>query len=241
VAIPLYQRIAEDLVSQIKAGVLPVGTLLKSEFELMDAYGASRNTVRSALGRLQEMGLISRRRNRGTMVEALPTQGAYTQSMSTLEDLMALAQTAQREVHRSEELVLDIDLARLLRCPPGSRMLRIGMTRREPEAADPLVWTDAYVDTHYRRVLPLVKKHPDMLVCDLIEQHFGRRVGTVEQIVSACSIPAEVAGRLNVAAGEPGLRILRYYRDTTQAMVVATVSTYPAHRYSIATMLVRAK
>jgi len=242
VPIPLYQQLAEDLVRQIRSGKLPVGSLLPPELELASAYGASRNTVRSALRQLQDMGLISRRRNRGTMVQEPPAQGgAYVQSMSTLEDLVALAQNARREVQGAGEVVLDIETARLLKCPPGARMFRISMTRRESESSPPLVWTDAYIDPHYRQVLRRVRAQPDVLVCDLIEKYHGRRIAVIEQITGACAIPAAIAPALHAQAGDPALRVVRYYRDAANAIVEVTVSTYPAHRYSIATTLVRAR
>ena len=43
--IPLYQRVAQDLVQKVTSGALPVGTVLPSELDLMESYGTSRNTV----------------------------------------------------------------------------------------------------------------------------------------------------------------------------------------------------
>ncbi|MBA3599546.1 MAG: GntR family transcriptional regulator [Methylibium sp.] len=240
-SVTLYQQIAQDLVGKVRSGELPVGSLLPTELQLMEAYGASRNTVRSALDRLQDMGMISRRRNRGTMVEAPPAAGTFTQSMSTLEDLVSLAQTAQRNVEGGGEVVLDINSARELRCPPGSRWLHIAMTRRQQGAALPLVWTDAYVDPHYKNVRRLAAKHPDMLLGDLIETHYGRPIATVEQTVSGCAIDDRLADKLEAKTGSPGLKILRHYRDGARVVVLATRSVYPADRYSLTTTLVRTK
>src|SRR3954463_13713432 len=121
-ALALYQRISEDLLQKISSGALPVGSLLPTEMALMDTYQASRNTVRAALQQLQARGLISRRRNRGTMVEALPGGAAtFTQSLTSLEGLVMLASTAQREILRSDDVVLDTAKAKAMRCAPGSR------------------------------------------------------------------------------------------------------------------------
>ena len=237
--IPLYQRVAQDLVQKVTSGALPVGTVLPSELNLMESYGTSRNTVRAALKQLQDMGLISRKRNRGTMVEALPTAGAFTQSLSTLDDLVSFARSATRAVSASKEVVLDIEAARALGCQPGSRWLHIAMTRSEPDAAVPLAWTDAYVDPHYSDVRLLAKKHPDRLLCDLIEMNYGRRIATVEQTVAACALGGELTKRLSVPEGTPGLEIIRKYRDAARAMVLVTRSYYPADRYVISTTLVR--
>lgn len=240
-ALTLYQRIAEDLVRKVTSGEYPVGSILPTELELMDCYTASRNTVRMALRQLQDLGLISRRRNRGTMVEASPVAGAFTQSLSTLEDLVSLAQTAQRQIHSSEELVLDISMARELGCQPGSRWIHIAMTRREMDATRPLAWTDAFIDPHYRGLHQLAGQHPDQLLCDLIETSYGRRISTVDQTVSGCLVSGNVANWLEVEEGSPGLKILRRYRDPARAIVLVTRSVYPADRYSLTTTLTRTK
>lgn len=238
-AVALYQRIAQDLVQKVKAGDFPVGCVLPSEMRLMESYGASRNTVRGALKQLQDMGLVSRRRNRGTMVESLPAVGAFTQSLSTLEDLVSLAKSAKREISASKKVVLDIGTARELGCPPGSGWLHIAMTRREAESPVVLGWTDAYVDPHYSGIRRLAARHPDQLLCDLIETSYGRRITTVEQKVSACAIAGPLVAQLGVADGTPGLKIIRQYRDPGRALVLVTRSSYPGDRYALSTTLVR--
>jgi GntR family transcriptional regulator len=241
VTVPRYQQIAQHLVGKVTSGAWPVGALLPTELQLMQEYSASRNTVRSALKEMQEMGLVSRRRNRGTMVESLPAAGSFTQSLATLEDLVSLAQTAQRKIEETGPVVLDVGMARELGCPPGSRWIHMGLTRREGGAALPLGWTDAFVDTHYVGLPRLAAKHPAKLFCDLIEETYGRRIGTVEQTISACSVDGEIARRLQAEAGSTGLKVLRKYRDPASALVLVTRSVYPRDRYSLTTTMVRSR
>jgi len=240
VAVALYQKISEDLLQKISSGALPVGTLLPTEMALMESYRASRNTVRMALQQLQARGLISRRRNRGTMIEALPGGAAsFTQSLSSLDGLVTLASTAQREILASGDVVLDSATAKTLQCPPGSRWFHMALVRREAGKPRPLGWTDAYVDPHYRQVRELAEEHPDALFSDLIETMYGRRIETVEQTVSSCAVSEELSQSLGVAKGTPALRVLRHYRDAARSLVVVTKSLYPENRYSMTTTLVR--
>ncbi|KQT11431.1 GntR family transcriptional regulator [Ramlibacter sp. Leaf400] len=239
-ALALYQQISEDLLRKISSGVLPVGTLLPTELALMATYRTSRNTVRMALQQLQARGLISRRRNRGTLVEALPGGAAtFTQSLSSLDGLVTLASTAQREILAADDVVLDAAMAKGLRCPPGSRWYHLAMVRREAGKPRPLGWTDAYVEPHYRQVRDMAEQQPGMLLVDLIEAMFGRRIETVEQTVSSCAISQEMSQPLGVAKGTPALRVLRHYRDAARHLVVVTRSLYPENRYSMTTTLVR--
>ena len=65
---PMYRQIAEDLREQIESGELRPGQQLRTEIELRDRYGASRNTVRDALKWLITLGLIETRPGQGTFV-----------------------------------------------------------------------------------------------------------------------------------------------------------------------------
>ena len=66
--IPLYTQLVGIIKRSISTGALPVGSLLPSEAELCQALGVSRNTVRQAIGELEDEGLVIRKRGRGTFV-----------------------------------------------------------------------------------------------------------------------------------------------------------------------------
>jgi GntR family transcriptional regulator len=65
---PLYRHIAEDLRSKIEAGDIEPGSRLPTEIELMEAYNASRNTVRDAVKLLIARHLVETRPGQGTYV-----------------------------------------------------------------------------------------------------------------------------------------------------------------------------
>src|SRR5271165_890816 len=65
---PMYRRIAQDLREQIKSGALAPGDQLPTEPQLRDRYGASRNTIREAIGLLVRDGLAGTKPGQGTFV-----------------------------------------------------------------------------------------------------------------------------------------------------------------------------
>jgi GntR family transcriptional regulator len=67
-ATPMYRQIAEDLREQIESGKLKPGQQLRTELELREHYGASRNTVRDAIKWLTTLGLVETRPGSGTFV-----------------------------------------------------------------------------------------------------------------------------------------------------------------------------
>src|SRR4051795_6514137 len=68
--VPFYFQLAEVLEAEIRSGRWEPGDRLASEPELSDHYGISRTTVRQALARLQQRGLIARRKGQGTFVDS---------------------------------------------------------------------------------------------------------------------------------------------------------------------------
>lgn len=62
----LWQQVADDLRKDIESGELR--GKLPGEMELAEIYGVARVTVRSAVGHLRELGLVSVTVGRGTFV-----------------------------------------------------------------------------------------------------------------------------------------------------------------------------
>lgn len=66
----LHASVAADLRARIMSGELPEGASLPSEAQLVQAYGASRGTVRTALQALRREGLIGGGQGRPPTVRA---------------------------------------------------------------------------------------------------------------------------------------------------------------------------
>lgn len=235
-----YLEIAEALTARVNEKTYPVGSLIPTELQLAEEFQASRQTVRAALRQLQELGLISRKKNVGTRVEANRARRSYSQSLDSLEDLVHLAETQGRRIQRIGEIVADRALARELGVPPGTRWLKVSSLRGPKDKnALPIVWTDVYVDDRYADLKRVVAKHPRKLISDLIESRYGRPIAVVEQEVRASLIPDELAEPLKTKAGGPALRITRRYRDMSGELVELSVSVHPADRYAFTMRLRR--
>lgn len=65
---PKYLTIKQNLADKISARVWAPGARLPSESELMEQFGASRQTVRQAIGGLVHEGLVVREHGRGSFV-----------------------------------------------------------------------------------------------------------------------------------------------------------------------------
>ena len=83
--IPLYAQLTGVIKNTITSGTLRVGDLLPSEAELCDKFEISRNTVRQAIGSLEEAGFVVRKRGKGTFVADPSTRRKGVQYSFTTE------------------------------------------------------------------------------------------------------------------------------------------------------------
>jgi GntR family transcriptional regulator len=137
--IPLSQQVANDILTSIEAGnlVRPSDGLLPSEAELSQRYNVSRATVREALSRLEQRGVILRRHGVGTFLnsqrpiiesglERLESLDTLTQRMGLHTDMDEL-QIQERQATTNEARQLQISDESMV--ISVSRVIRIGDKR----------------------------------------------------------------------------------------------------------------
>ncbi len=224
----------------ITSGRFAVGTLLPTEFELCEQYGLSRYAVRIALNELQDLGMISRRKNVGTRVEATRPAAGFVQSLDSVEDLAQFGATHVRVVRSVEEVIVDLALAKTLGCAGGSRWLRISSVRMDGDRKrTPMCWTDAYIDAAYGDIGDLAKQAPQALLSSLIEERYGRRIARIRQDINAMTVPKSLADEMKVEVNSPALKVVRRYLDSSDEAFEITVSVHPADRFTFSMELNR--
>lgn len=245
-ASPRYVALAREIAEEIARGLHPAGARLPTEIELSAERGVSRATVRAALLRLEELGLVSRRRRSGTHVTggAPRRPGAYAQSLAGIDDLLQYAVATERRILGVAPVVTDDSLAARLAVRPGSRWLHVSSLRVPPGGDGlPLCWTDSYADAE--------AAPPDLeqrlrggtyrgLIASLLAEGSGRPIEEVTQEIRAAGIPeGAVADALRAAPGAHALEITRRYLDPRGAPLAVTVSLHPAERFTYAARLRR--
>ena len=123
----VYQRIADDLRTQILSGDLGPGSPLPSEAELVRQYGSSRGPVRQAINLLRSEGLIDSHQGRGVFVRRRPplrrlsidgmVDGAW-EAQESAEEI-----GGRLEVRRYAPIAAPAEVAERLGLPQGARVL----------------------------------------------------------------------------------------------------------------------
>ncbi|MDM0109511.1 GntR family transcriptional regulator [Variovorax sp. J22R24] len=236
-----FSNIARHLTEGITSGHFAVGTLLPTELELCKHYGTSRHTVRAALAELQELGLVSRRKNVGTRVVSAKPRPRFRPSLASVDDLVQFGAEHQRVVQAIGPTTVTGELARELGCADGAPWLRISSLRMVgDEDALPIGWTDVYIDPGYADIAEVVRASPDSLISSLIEDRYDRHIAEIHQDVRAFTITdGAMADKLQVKTGTTALKIVRRYFDDEGDVFEISVSVHPADRFSVSMQLRR--
>lgn len=198
--VPLYYQIEVALRRAIEADGLPDGRL-PTEEELVERYRVSRMTVRSALRRLEEDGLIERHRGRGTFV----SPGATAKIVRYPERLLGFEDDLRRQGAKPEIAVLaletlepPLEVARALGLPAGEaayRLRRVGRVNHEP------LWLES---RYYPMAIGARMTEQDLSgasITGLLERVAGVRVTGVRLRVEAAPANARQARHLGVRSG----------------------------------------
>lgn len=226
-----YAEIFRALAHDIRSGRYPVGGRLPPELELCDAFGASRHTVREAIRRLTEMGLIVRRPGAGTIVLRRTRAGGFTQQISALPDLLAYVKNAQLEVLDARDIEAGAADARLLKCRRGEAWHRLTALKHLHGARRPVAYVLAYVHRDHRALQSVLGRR-GVGLHEFIEDKIGEPIVTVEQEFSAKPLIGREAAALGVGRGYAGFVIVRRYYARSGNMVLLTFTLFPYDRMS---------
>lgn len=228
---PQYALVAQTLMEDIRRGHYPVGSLLPPELDLCTQFSVSRHTVREAIRRLQERGLVTRQRGIGTSVKANRVDPRYVQSTASISDLPRYVEDTRLVTTEASDVIADKALAELLKCPVGQRWVKVTGFRYAGKDKLPMALTHVYVNAAYAGVQKLIgtMKVP---VYTLIERQYGETIVEVKQEISATSIKAEDARALKVRPGSAGLVVTRRYLGANDRLIEVAVNLHPADRFS---------
>lgn len=234
-------EITRQLLDGITTGRFPVGALLPTEFELCEQFQASRYTIRAVLQELQDLGLVSRRKNVGTRVEAAIPKPVFRPTLASVEDLMQFGEEHRRVVQSVDTVAATGDLAKDLGCRDQTKWLRISSVRMsDATSATPMAWTDVYIDPGYTDIGDVARVTPGVLVSSLLESRHGRHIAEIEQDVRASTLAdTRIASALKLDPGAAVLKIVRRYMDDAGDLFEVSVTIHPAESFAVSMRLKR--
>ncbi|MCC7271254.1 MAG: GntR family transcriptional regulator [Alphaproteobacteria bacterium] len=227
--VPLYLQIFEMLLGQIRSGAFPLGAQLPTEEELQAQFGVSRNTVRGALDKLVQAGLISRQSGKGTFVTRSDPR-VTEWSISSVEDLIDLSFAESYDVLGAGPVPASRHPApEIFGAGPDGTLFLVRRVRSN--AAGPYSYSETWFPEDIGGRLPVAEMTSQPLL-QLVERTLGVRIVKAEQVASAEAAPAATASLLDMEPGAPLLVLVRTYYDATDRVLEQARVSYRANSYT---------
>ena len=221
--VPLYFKVMTEIRDNILSGAWRRGSQLPGELDLAQRLGVSVITVRQALGRLTQEGLVRRERARGTFVSwSGPVNQAINLEIEA-ENLVTLnPEGTSFKLLATEKIDAQAELRHEFNLPPNEDLTRI--TRIRMARGQPLAYVHSYVRSRFAdKISP--KSLLKLPLSSAIENAFGIKVTDVRHLVAAKLANDEVSAHLEIPPGSPVLFVERNYLCKKE-LVLRTVGFY---------------
>ena len=226
---PRYVQILNVLHQRVESGEYPLEERMPTESELCDEFGASRFTVREALRRLVDHGMVQRRQGSGSVVVAATSQARYVHSLSSLADLSQFAFNTHYDLLSIKQVTLVEKVAQEIGGEAGSRWWLIEGLRSSERGGRVLCYVRSYVPHRLSRYIRELHR-----CTGPFHVHFAKR--TSEKIVEVVqelrgeAMSRAIAGRLRQKTGTIGVCALRRY-TTRHGTLIASYNWHVAQDF----------
>lgn len=217
---PFYAQMAEIIEGFIVSHTLPAGSPLPTENDLMQRFGMSRTTVRQAVQRLEDRGLVQKIQGKGTFVTA-----------SKRKSLVTAFRSIEPGLARQGLTVTNIVLDRVDGRPP-QWAVDIGFPAKAPvRIFKRLKTVEGRPLAHEVRVLQ--KDVADVITdddltkrpfYDALETKSESKIQHITYSISSTVASAEVAEEMQIDSGSPLLvRVGLYYNLSGRPIMAGKV------------------
>lgn len=236
---PLWIQAAISISEQVASGALLPGMRLAPERELCIQMGISRVTLRKALAKLVDDGLLRASHGRGWYVAEAASNATVKEWPNTLESFSETARrmglAATSTVLRAEGSPANLDEAERLQIAPGTRLFRLERVRMLGGVAI------ALDDTQIPVTLVEGLAEVDFTTSSLYAELSARGVEPIraEATIEAKEATVDEAGQLSLDAGKPLLVMRQIAFDGEQRPLFLSTIRYAGDRYRLKTFFAR--
>ncbi|WP_030542243.1 GntR family transcriptional regulator [Streptomyces albus] len=227
--LPLWYQVSQSLRASI-LGRHPTAPLrLPPEDRLAEHYGVSVLTMRQALKELENEGLISRHRRRGTFIEPAARRGAPVQLLGSVDSIVAQQSGETATLLGHGPVPVPAEVAEHF--PDLEEVVEFRRLRRDEKTGEPTNWAENAVRPEIaERIDPADLARQPMT--KVLRDGAGVRISRITDTVEARLADPETAKLLDVPLLSP---ILHYtgvvYDETGRAVDVARIR-YRGDRFS---------
>ena len=230
----LYLKLVDDILLQLTTSQIKVGDRLPPEAEYAASLGVSRSTLRLAFARLEQLGILKRRKRGGTeIISAKPVPrfsmkigGNYNWLNTTRKTFFEIREIKSVGCEDNEALEKFSDESKIwLRCT--------GVRRYSGESL-PFIWSQLYVAEKYSDINVTVGDKPNS-INQLIEERYGLTLHRVVQSYSAKKCSESTAETLGLVKGSAVMSAKAELYEHNDELLLYLNSVFDSKRFKITT------
>lgn len=226
--VPPYYQLARILADSVRRGDLAPGDPLPAEPQLARMYGLSRMTVRKAIERIAELGLVTALPGKGTFVNQPPLEAATFRLSGFEEDMRSRGLKPSSRLLRAQALPADEETARRLKLRSGQRVLLI--KRLLLADGEPMAYDLKYL--RYDRGRPILEGELEYLNLPGIMSHHSKDLPAESRFVVRVGPAGEEEARaLGIETGAPVFVVEQSVYSGNGAIIGWGVLIYRGDRY----------
>lgn len=226
---PRYARIFDTLTKRVQTGMYPIDTRLPTEGELCSEFNASRFTVREALRRLVEQGMVQRRQGAGSVVVSITPQARYVHSLSSLNDLFQFALDTHYDIVSITQVELSARVATDVGAAEGEKWQLVEGVRRTEKGGAAIGYVHSYVAPRAKSFVKALKRCVGPFYA-FLENSMGEEVQGVQQDIFGAVMGATMSGHFNCPPDTIATCAFRRY-ITQQGTLIASYNWHPAAQF----------
>lgn len=226
--LPLHVQVEDYLRKLIGMEKFGKGAFLPKEVELANRLGVSRNTIRQATNKLENEGLIVRKKGVGTRVaekKGLMTEldhwYSFTQEMQEKGIVVTNLQLRVEWVKTNETI------RQFFHLDPGRKVLKLSKLKGE-ESGEPMVYFESYF---HPRIGVSEKDAFDRPLYPMLEERYGVVVQRSAENISARTAGA-MGKKLKVNSQFPVLFRERFVYDAGDRPVEYNIGYYRSDKFT---------
>lgn len=227
-ATPLYESVLTSMRDKIRSKEWNAGNLIPREVDLCTHYGVSRSTIRMAMSRLVDEGLLTRVKGVGTYVTSeVRLQNTTLFINSFAQDLEKRGMVPCTELLSFRTIAPDEQINRLMELPEDARLLQLTRLRYPKDAFDkgPLVLTTSHFRADFMDFFQNYDLESVPLYRVLKENGYVRTY--FDKHLSAQMLNERECRLMGVPNGSLAISITSISWDQNQIPLEQTVSLYP--------------
>ncbi|MBB5215558.1 GntR family transcriptional regulator [Parapusillimonas granuli] len=223
IPVPKHHQVYLLLLEKLKNGAFANG--FPNEFSLMAQYQVARVTIRKAMARLADEGLIERSPRRGTRPTANSASLADIKLAGLLGSLFQANLKLAIRVLYCEQIPASNVVRAALGLPEGSDVMK--SVRLRSASSGPVSHVTSFTPLEFSKAIKADKPEPLLVLL----KEAGVEVGRAKQRISAQLADALVAPLLDVEVGSALLAVSRIFFNKQDRPVQFEFGLYRPDRY----------